>query len=103
MENDRFQGLVLEYLANLTQEITELKKEVGQIKASVIRIENDHGGKLGVLFDARDVQIDVNERICDTLIRFEDDIERLNLKVNSSEALLKFDGQIGGLTIKNQQ
>jgi hypothetical protein len=102
MENDKFQGLVLEHLANLTQEITELKKEVGWIKASVIRIENDYGEKLGVLFDAREVQMDVNERICETLIRFEDNIEHLDLKIRASEALLKFDGQMGRLTVKHQ-
>lgn len=103
MENDKFRSLVLEHLAKLTQEITELKKEVGSIKASVIRIENDYGEKLGILFDAREIQMDVNERICETLIRFEDTIEHLNLKVKASEALLKFDGPMGRMEVKHQQ
>lgn len=103
MENEKFQGLVLEYLAGLTEEITELKKEIGQIKAAAIRIENDYGDKLRVLFDAREVQNDVNERICDTLIRFEDNVERLNMKVATPDALLKFDGRLSRATVKHQQ
>ena len=110
MENDKFQNLVLEHLANLTQEITELKQDnsvikheitelkqdnsvikydLTHIKESVIRIENDHGEKLKALFDAREVQIDVNERICETLNRIEGKVDRLTLKVSSHDSLLK--------------
>jgi hypothetical protein len=92
MDNEKFQGLVLQYLANLTEEITKLKSEVDSVKASMIQIENDYLVKLNILFDAHEVQNDVNERICDTLLRFEDNIDRLNLKVSASDALLKFDG-----------
>lgn len=103
MENERFQDLVLEHLAKLTQDITELKQDNAgikqditelkqdnaRIKESVIRIENDHGEKLKGLFDAREVQIDVNERICDALNRIEGKVDRLTLKVSAHDVLLK--------------
>ena len=138
MENERFQDLVLDHLARLTrditelkqgnagmrqeiveirhditglkqdntafrqditelkqdnagikQDITELKQDSTRIKESLIRIENDHGEKLKALFDAREVQTDVNERICDTLNRIEAKVDRLTLKVSTHDALLK--------------
>jgi len=69
MENEKFQELVLEHMARLTQDITELKqndievkRELQQVKESVIRIENDHGAKINALFDAREVQLDFNRK-----------------------------------------
>ena len=142
METDKFQNLVLEHLARLTQELTEFKSDTDhrfntidsrfetiesrldkmdsrfdemdsrfnemdsrfnemdsrfndlnsrmeRVESSLVRIENDHGEKLRALFDAREVQLDVNERIFDTLNRLEGKIDRLGLKVSAQDALLK--------------
>ena len=131
MENERFQDLVLEHLAKLTQENTDIKQDISQIKqdnsllkqdvsslkqsnaeikqdvsslkqsndemkqdiqqvkGSLIRIENEHGEKLRALFDAREVQMDINERILDTLHRIEGKVDRLTLKVSTHDSLLK--------------
>lgn len=100
MENEKFQNVVLEHLVRLTQDLTEFKTETNsqfkdlnarleRVEASVIRIENDHGEKLRALFDAREVQMDVNERLCDSLNRLEGKVDRLVLKVSAHDALLK--------------
>ena len=96
MENEKFQELVLEHLAKLTQESTETKQDIQQmsqrlehVESAVIRIENDHGDKLKALFDAREAQLDVNQQIFDALNRIEEKLDRLDLKVSAHEAVLK--------------
>ncbi|HEX3047279.1 MAG TPA: hypothetical protein VHY08_21170 [Bacillota bacterium] len=89
MENEKFQELVLDHLVRLTQDNTEIKNRLEKVEAAVIRIENDHGDKLQALFDAREVQIDVNERISDALNRIEGKVDRLTLKVSAHDAVLK--------------
>jgi transcriptional regulator with XRE-family HTH domain len=89
MENDKFQDLVLNHLAKLTQEITELKSNVDEVRQSQVRTENDQGEKVKALFDAREVQLDVNDRIIATLTRMEGKLDRLSLKVSSHESVLK--------------
>ena len=71
-------------MVRLTQDNTEIKQNIQEInqrlekvESSVIRIENDHGDKLQALFDAREAQIDVNERIFDSLNRIEGKVELL--------------------------
>ncbi len=87
MENEKFQELVLDHLVKLSQANTEIKQNIqtiderlGKVESAVIRIENDHGDKLQALFDAREAQIDVNERIFDALNRIEGKVDRLALK-----------------------
>lgn len=122
IENEKFQELVINHLAHLTQEITELKAgqaklEVGQAKLedgqtklevgqaqlnermerieqgqtqltermdrveqSLTRIENEHGAKINALFDAREVQFDVNARMNATLNRIEEKLDRLIIR-----------------------
>ena len=96
MENEKFQELVLEHLAKLTQDNTEIKQDIQEVnqhletaESSIILIENDHGEKIQALFDAREVQFDANERIFDALNRIEGKLDRLNLKVSSHDTLLK--------------
>lgn len=43
MENEKFQHLVLEYLAALTREITEIKLGVSGLKAEVAGLKTDVG------------------------------------------------------------
>jgi hypothetical protein len=89
MENEKFQELVLDHLVRLTQDNTEIKGRLERVEAAVIRIENDHGDKLQALFDARQAQIDVNERIFDALNRIEGKVDHLALKVSAHEVVLK--------------
>lgn len=62
MGNDGFQGKVLEYLAQLTQDMTGMKQDITGIKERVakvetdvaktrIQIENEISPKIAVLFD----------------------------------------------------
>ncbi|TCL74186.1 hypothetical protein EDC14_1004124 [Hydrogenispora ethanolica] len=96
MENEKFQNLVIETLAKMTQDMTEMKADISSLKTDVdqfktadVRIENDLGEKVRALFDAREVQLDVNDRIIESLSRIESKIDRLSLKVSSHDVLLK--------------
>lgn len=78
MENEKFQNLVTETLAKMTQDMTEMKTDVSALKAdanqvetAVVRIENDLGEKIRALFNARKVQLDANNRIIESLSRIE--------------------------------
>lgn len=51
-------------------------------KDQLTRTENDHGVKLAALYDARELQDDVNERILETLNRVEGKIDKISLKVS---------------------
>lgn len=77
-----------ELLELLLQKVTSMEQSVAT-KQDLARIENDQGKKLSALFDAREVQFDVNERICDTLNRIEGKMDRVSLKVSSHDTWLK--------------
>lgn len=73
----------------LRQDNQAIRKELSQLSQAVTRIENTHGEKLSALFDAREVQMDVNERIVDSLGRIENKLDRMSLKVSSHDAILQ--------------
>lgn len=75
LTNEEFQKLVLEQLA--------------EVKQSLTRIENDHGDKLSALYDAQEIQMDVNERVLDSLTRTESKVDKITLKVAAHESALK--------------
>ena len=105
MENEKFQDLVLEHLARLTQKITGIKNEMTGFKNEIsgiknemtgfkketqenfakieTRIENEIIDKIRSLYDAREVQSDVNERIISTLGRIETKMDVLQLETAS--------------------
>jgi len=58
------------------------KKDIIEMKQSLARIEQDQGGKINALFDAREIQFDANERITDTLIRIDEKINRIENKLD---------------------
>lgn len=81
MENEKFQDLVLEHLARLTQEITEIKQGQQELKTDVTslkegqqelqaqvtkietRLENEVIDKIKILFDARQADRETLERL----------------------------------------
>lgn len=94
MENEKFQDLVLEQLARLTQEITEIKQGQRELTTKVdgldaqiskleTKIENEVIDKIKALYDAREVQSDVNERIISTLGRIETKMDVLQMETAS--------------------
>ncbi len=78
-----------ELLELLLQKVTGMESEVKDIKASQVRMENTMTDMFGGLYDAREVQFDVNERICDSLNRIEGKLDRISLKVSSHDTLLR--------------
>lgn len=68
-------------VAELKHDIKGIDNRISSIEQSISRIENDHGEKLPALFDAREVQIDVNERIIASLTRIESKLDKVTLKV----------------------
>ena len=96
MDNEKFQDLVLEHLARLTQDNTEIKMNIqkisqrlDQVEGAVIRIENDHGEKIKALFDAQEVMMEKMERFSESQTRMEDKLDRLSLKVSVHDTILK--------------
>ena len=87
METDRFQ-VVVDHLVRMTQEITEIKSNQQHFSERLTRIENDHGEKLRALFDAREVQLEVNDRILSTLSRIEEKLDNLSIVVSHHDRLL---------------
>jgi len=84
MKHANFQEKVLEYLAHLTQSITEvrlemkdmrgevtdmrgeitnIRGEVTDLRKTIIRIEKEHGEKLSALFDGFQLQTEQLNRI----------------------------------------
>ena len=77
MDNEKFQTIVLEHMARMTQEITilrqgqeemrqdskEMRQDIAELQISQIRMENRMMEKINILFDARKIQEDVNKRI----------------------------------------
>ena len=62
---------------NLNQEVTNLKQELAVIKRSVILIENDHGKKIGALFDGYQLlseKIDRMMPLVEKIPQMQDDI-----------------------------
>lgn len=82
MTNEEFQRLMLEQFGILT-------KGQHEVQQSLVRIENDHGEKISALYDAREVQMDVNERILESLSRIESKLDKISLKVDAHESALK--------------
>ena len=92
MTNEDFQKLVLEKFEKLDKlEHGQEKLEQGQdeLRQGFARMENDHGEKLSALFDAREVQTDVNDRIVASLTRIESKLDKITLKVAAHDSALK--------------
>lgn len=101
MEEQKFQELVLTQLeqlnkgqttmqgdiTNMKGDISTLKSDVSTLKSDVAdlrqnqaRIESDFGAKITALFDAREVQQEVNQRIFSSLDRLEAKVDVLQME-----------------------
>ena len=78
-----------ELLKQLLEGQKQIIERLDRVEQGQVRIENDQGVKLSAWFDAREVQFDVNERICDTLNRMEGKMDRLTLRISSHDTMLK--------------
>lgn len=67
----------------LEDRIGTLEYKVDKIDASQVRMEKELTEKVRALFDAREVQKDVNERIISTLDRIEAKVDVLQLETAS--------------------
>jgi len=57
------------------------KEELNEVKLSIVSMETTMADKFGGLFDAREVQKDVNERILASLERIEAKTENHDIKI----------------------
>lgn len=74
MDNDQFQELVLKQLNTLSRDAKELRQ-------SQVRMETELTDKVRALFDVREVQNDVNDRIISALNRIENKLDNQSWEV----------------------
>lgn len=100
MTNEEFQTLVLQQFQAITHELKNLNQQVGNIETDVFslksdvtdlkkgqlhletRMENEVIEKVRGLYEFREVQTDVNERILATLDRIEAKIETHDIQIS---------------------
>ena len=75
--------------ARTEQRLEGVEAESRATREGLARMENDMGAKVSALFDAREVQMDVNERVCSSLQRIESKLDRISLRVASHDAAIK--------------
>lgn len=67
----------------IAKQVNELSVEVKALGESQVRMENELTEKVRALYDAREVQNDVNERIINTLGRIEAKVDVLQMETAS--------------------
>jgi hypothetical protein len=88
MDSEELLKQLIEGQAQLFTEIKAVrnematKQELSEVKQSVIRMENTMINKFGSLFDAREVQFDVNERILASLERIEEKVGKHDIQIS---------------------
>jgi hypothetical protein len=65
MTNEEFQRLVLEQLSTINNHIGTIEQEIGEIKLSQVRMEQEHGKKIDALFDGYALRGDQIEQLQD--------------------------------------
>ena len=91
VENEKFQQLVLEHLAHITQEITEVKSDVSTLKSDVSILKSDVSTLLEFRTEAREQFAKINS----TLERFSESIDFLKEKqMNTDEEMFRLKKKI---------
>lgn len=80
MDSEKFQELILHQFEQLNTRLEKLETKIDKIDASQIRTENELIDKIRGLYDFREVQNDVNERIINTLGSIETKIDVLQIE-----------------------
>lgn len=80
MEEQKFQELVLKQLEQLNQGQTTMQGDITKLRQSQARMEGDFGTKITTLFDAREVQQEVNQKIFASLDRLEAKVDVLQIE-----------------------
>jgi len=75
--------------SQLIEKISNLENDMSGLKQSLARIEQDQGAKISALFDARELQIDSNKRMNDTLNRIESTVDKIALRTVYNEAQIR--------------
>ncbi len=70
MTNEEFQKFIIENMVT--------KTDIDDISQSLARIENDYEYKRERLYDAREVSLDQNKRISQSLLRIESKLEKIS-------------------------
>lgn len=78
MENERFQDMVLEHMARLTQEITEVKTHIGELNARVIKIETVIENNIARNFEA----------VFDGQKQMQEQLKRIENKVDQHDEII---------------
>lgn len=78
---------IIKLLETIAADVTDLKKGQTTLESHVdkleLRMENEVIDKIRALFDAREVQNDVNDRIIDVLNRIEAKVDVLQMETAS--------------------
>jgi len=74
------QTTIQESMTRFSSRLDNLEANIAKVNDSQVRMENEFTEKVGALFDAREVQNDVNERIIGTLERIEAKVDVLQME-----------------------
>jgi len=100
MEHINNDEKVLQILAAIQRDMTEMKADMTEMKAktdkiesdvkftkeTVVRMENDFGQKINALFDGYSGNYDLNKENDARITRLERDVEKLNIEVRFLKA-----------------
>ncbi|ACV64392.1 hypothetical protein Dtox_3683 [Desulfofarcimen acetoxidans DSM 771] len=79
MTNEQFQELVINHLKALTNEVKEIKSNQHKLE---LHIETEVTDKIRSLYEFREVQANVNERILAALDRIESKVETHDIQIS---------------------
>lgn len=79
MGNEDYQAKVLNYLAQISQEITDVKSRASNIATKMKHKVSD---KIRALYDSREVQVNINDKIITTLERIEAKVDVLQMETS---------------------
>ncbi|MGE4272975.1 MAG: hypothetical protein AB7E31_08910 [Desulfitobacterium sp.] len=97
MDNEKFQDLMLEHFGKVLNELAGVKQDVAEVKRSQVRMEQEFGKKLDVLYyDWRETQKQFNEEVKRDIKVLCTKVEALQMESN------KHDREIKDLYLVNQ-
>jgi hypothetical protein len=71
---------ILKMLESMNERMGNLESKIDKVDANQVRMENELTEKVRALFDAREVQNDINERIISALGRIEAKLDVLQME-----------------------